>query len=211
MCFVVHDNEVRLLPMRPIGRLFGALKHHGPLMSLLEDMERGIAEGACEGRAAANCRGDWRRQRSLQARAITDARGAGREAVEEWSLNTNVLVRYLVEDDAAQESAVRTFLELITPEQPAFICCEVMLELVWVLQRTYCLPRDRIARVLEELVGTEGLEVEAAKDVVRAASRCRRGEADFSDLMIAYTAERHRASSLYTFDQQLARVDGAFC
>ena len=43
----VHDNEARPLRMRPIGRLFGALKHDGPPMSL-EDMERGIAEGACE-------------------------------------------------------------------------------------------------------------------------------------------------------------------
>ena len=50
--YVVHDNEVRLLPVRPIGRLFGALKHDGPPMSL-EDMERGIAEGVCEEHAAA--------------------------------------------------------------------------------------------------------------------------------------------------------------
>ena len=52
VCYVVHDNAVRLLPVRPIGRLFGALKHDGPPLSL-EDMERGIAEGACEEQAAA--------------------------------------------------------------------------------------------------------------------------------------------------------------
>ena len=52
VCYVVHDNAVRLLPVRPIGRLFGALKHDGPPMSL-EDMERGIAKGACEEHAAA--------------------------------------------------------------------------------------------------------------------------------------------------------------
>lgn len=52
VCYVVHDNSVRLLPVRPIGRLFGALKHDGPPMSL-EDMERGIAKGACEEHAAA--------------------------------------------------------------------------------------------------------------------------------------------------------------
>lgn len=45
--YVILDNEVRVLPMRPIGRLFGALKHDGPRMTL-EDMERAIAEGACE-------------------------------------------------------------------------------------------------------------------------------------------------------------------
>ena len=41
----VHDNEARPQQKQPIGRLFGALKHDGPPMSL-EDMERGIAEGA---------------------------------------------------------------------------------------------------------------------------------------------------------------------
>ena len=92
VCFVVQDNEVRLLPMRPIGRLFGVLKHHGPPMSL-EDMERGIAEGACEDAAAATAdshpnalprrstTGDASAPR--QARVIADARSAGKEAVEE--------------------------------------------------------------------------------------------------------------------------------
>ena len=43
--YVVHGDEVRILPVRPVGRLFGALNHDGPPVSL-EDMERGIAEGA---------------------------------------------------------------------------------------------------------------------------------------------------------------------
>ena len=45
--YVILDNEVRVLPMRPIRRLFGALKHDGPRVTP-EDMERAIAEGACE-------------------------------------------------------------------------------------------------------------------------------------------------------------------
>ncbi len=45
--YVILDNEVRVLPVRPVGRLFGALKHDGPPVTL-EDIERAIAEGACE-------------------------------------------------------------------------------------------------------------------------------------------------------------------
>ena len=45
--YVILDNEVRILPVRPIGRLFGALKHDGPSVTL-EDLERAVAEGACE-------------------------------------------------------------------------------------------------------------------------------------------------------------------
>ena len=45
--YVILDNEVRILPIGPIGRLFGALKATGP-SATLEDMERAVAEGACE-------------------------------------------------------------------------------------------------------------------------------------------------------------------
>ena len=124
------------------------------------------------------------------------------------ALDTKVLVRYLVDDDAEQALAVRTLLEGLAAERTAFICREVMLELVWVLERAYRLPRERIAAVLEGLIATEGLEVEAANDVARAASRYRRGEAGFADLMIASAAERSGASPLYTFDQQFARLEG---
>ena len=46
--YAILDGEVRILPVRAIGRLFGALKHDGPPVAL-EDMDRAIADGACEG------------------------------------------------------------------------------------------------------------------------------------------------------------------
>ena len=124
------------------------------------------------------------------------------------ALDTNILVRYLVDDDAEQVQAARTLLESLTAEHPAFICREVMIELVWVLERAYGLPRDRIAAVLEGLIATEGLEVEATNDVARAAFGYRQGDAGFADLMITSAATRAGASPLYTFDKQLARVEG---
>lgn len=124
------------------------------------------------------------------------------------ALDTNVLVRFLVEDDAEQALAALGLLEGLTAEQPAFVCREVMVELVWVLERVYRLPRTRIASVLQALIATKGLEIEAANDVARACSRYRLGEAGFADLMIVFAAERSRASPLYTFDQQFARIDG---
>ena len=100
------------------------------------------------------------------------------------ALDTNVLVRYLVDDDAEQAEAARALLAELTTERPGFICREVTVELVWVLQRAYGCSRDRIATVLEKLVATEELEVESVDDVARAALRYRRGDAGFSDLMI---------------------------
>ena len=46
--YVILDSEIRVLPVRPVGCLFGALKHDGPPVTP-EDMEHAIAEGTCEG------------------------------------------------------------------------------------------------------------------------------------------------------------------
>ena len=45
--YVISDGEVRMLPVRPIRRLFGALQHDGPAVTV-EDMEQAAADGACE-------------------------------------------------------------------------------------------------------------------------------------------------------------------
>ena len=46
--YVIADGEVRILPVRPISRLFGALRHNGSAVTL-EEMEQAVADGACEG------------------------------------------------------------------------------------------------------------------------------------------------------------------
>lgn len=45
--YLIVDGDVRILPVRSIDRLFGALKANGP-PATLNDMERAIAEGATE-------------------------------------------------------------------------------------------------------------------------------------------------------------------
>ena len=123
-------------------------------------------------------------------------------------LDTNVLVRYLVRDDVKQAETAQLLLESLTVERPGFVCREVIVELVWVLERSYRRSRDRIATVLEQLVTTDSLVVEAAADVIRAASRYRSEVAGFSDLMILAATEQSKAHPLYTFDQQAARLEG---
>ena len=43
--YVILEGEVRIMPVRPVNRLFGVLEHHGPPVTL-EDMDSAIAEGA---------------------------------------------------------------------------------------------------------------------------------------------------------------------
>ena len=125
------------------------------------------------------------------------------------ALDTNVLVRYLVDDDATQSGAARALIADLSPEAPGFVCREVLVELVWVLERAYGFSRDGIASVLEILFGTPALRIEVADDVVRAVYGYRRGGAEFADRMIAAAARRAGASALYTFDRQAARLENA--
>jgi len=125
------------------------------------------------------------------------------------AVDTNVLLRYLVRDDLEQADAARALLESATLEQPVFICREVIIETVWVLERSYRLARAEIADLIAALIHTESLVFEALYDVARVIHQYRQGGADFADLMILAAAERAGASSLYTFDRTLARMDGA--
>ena len=124
------------------------------------------------------------------------------------ALDTNVLVRYLVNDDVRQAAVARALLSELTIERPGFVCREVVVELVWVLQRAYGFSRGRIAGVLDELVATRELVFEAGGDAARAAYMYRQSGAGFADLMIAAAAERAGAYPLYTFDRRASQIDG---
>ena len=125
------------------------------------------------------------------------------------SIDTNVIVRYLVGDDAEQAEAARALLDGLTPDDPGFICREVVIETAWVLERSYRFTRARVAEALMDLTASDSLVVENSDDVAAAAYLYRQGGAGFSDLMVLSAAERAEATPLYTFDRRLARMEGA--
>ena len=125
------------------------------------------------------------------------------------ALDTNVLVRFLTGDDPEQQAASAALLEGLTPENPGFIVREVVVELVWVLSRAYGQSRQRVAEVLAELLETRGLLFEDGLDVGHAAAAYARGGPEFADRMILAAAKRAGAGPLFTFDRNLARVNGA--
>ena len=124
------------------------------------------------------------------------------------ALDTNVLIRYLTRDNPEQAEAARALLQGLTTDNPGFICREVVIEVVWVLERSYRFSRERIANIVVELVATDTLVIEDDNDVAQADAAYRQGSADFSDLMILSAANRVGAQPLYTFDRQFARLDG---
>ena len=130
-------------------------------------------------------------------------------------LDTNVLVRFLVQDDPDQSRLARDLISRCTAEAPGFICREVLVELVWVLERAYHFPRADVAHALDGILEAEELIVEASEDAATAAWRYRGESAGFADLMIAAAARRAGCETLVTFDRSAARqadvtlLDGA--
>lgn len=125
-------------------------------------------------------------------------------------LDTNVLVRYLVQDDPEQSARATAAIEnAIEAGERLHLNPIVLCELVWVLSGTYRVRRGEVADTLERLLETDGLEVEH-KDRVRAAlERYRAGRADFADYLIGRTNGDGGCTHTLTFDRAL-RSDDAF-
>lgn len=123
-------------------------------------------------------------------------------------LDTNVLVRFLVQDDPEQSRVASQVMGELSEERPGFVSREVILELVWVLERAYRYPREAIAAAIDGLLSSIELSVEAADDVALALERYRVDGFGVADSLIAAACERAGASELVTFDRKAARLPG---
>ena len=124
------------------------------------------------------------------------------------ALDTNVLVRFLAQDDDAQFQVAAGLIEGCTRDAPGYVCREVMIELVWVLERAYKYSREDIAEALLSIVTASQLSVENAQDIASVVNLYRDEGYDFADLMIRQSAQRSENRILKTFDQKLAKLDG---
>jgi predicted nucleic-acid-binding protein len=126
-------------------------------------------------------------------------------------LDTNVLVRYLTQDDAAQSALANQVIEeQLTPRNPGFISSIVLVEVVWVLETCYDQTQSAIEAIVNGLLTTRQLVVDEADLVYLALKRFLGGNADFSDALIAVISENRGCSSTLTFDKK-ARSVGMVC
>ena len=124
-------------------------------------------------------------------------------------LDTNVLVRYLAQDDAAQSARATALIEQrLTVEDPGYIGIVAMVETVWVLDRAYRMGEAEIAAVVERLLQADTLLVEAAQEVFLAMVTLRDGRGGFADALIALLGTRAGCVHTVTFDRKALRVPG---
>lgn len=125
------------------------------------------------------------------------------------AIDTNVLVRLYMVDDADQYKAARALLDQLTQERPGFISREVLVEFAWVLRRRYHLAREEMFQAILGLVEARTLALEQSDDVIDSIALAEERGIDFADAMIAAAARRAGASELVTFDKRLAGLPNA--
>lgn len=124
-------------------------------------------------------------------------------------IDTNVLVRYLTQDDAKQSAVATRFIEgRLTPENPGFISTITLCEIAWVLADSYGADRKRIRDAVEGLLATKQLVVERSELVWKALRAWEGVSADFSDALIGQLAIAHGGEKTVTFDRTAAKLPG---
>ena len=116
-------------------------------------------------------------------------------------LDTNVLVRYIMQDDALQAELATALIESLTVDEPGFVPLVALIELVWVLSSAFDLVRSQVVQALETLLLTKEIQVENAEVVWRALRLYRASAADFADCLIERSAAASGCSRTMTFDR----------
>ena len=116
-------------------------------------------------------------------------------------LDTNVLVRYLAQDDPEQSARATELIESLDDEQKGFVSLVVLVELHWVLRRAYGTAATEVAGVLERLLRARELVVQDS-DLVRRALRAGREGVEFPDAVIAELGTGAGCSTTVTFDRR---------
>ena len=125
------------------------------------------------------------------------------------ALDTNVLVRFLVEDDAAQHRRAAQLIERASREElPLLVTDVVLCELVWVLDYSYRVDRARLIAVLRELLSARQLLIVSRDTIARAVDAFASGRGDFADYVIREQARALGTDSVATFDRALLKEDG---
>ena len=122
-------------------------------------------------------------------------------------LDTNVIVRYITQDDPKQAAKANKLIETsLSAHNPGYITLVTLVEIVWVLDSCYEQSKDSILNVIHALLTTRQIVVERADSVYIAMKRYGSGKANFSDAVISVVAENDGCDSMVTFDKKAVSV-----
>lgn len=121
-------------------------------------------------------------------------------------IDTNVLIRFVVQDDKKQAAVASDLIEnLCSASNPALISLIVLCEFVWVLSSAYGYSREQISSALKQVLVTDCFEVSKHDMAWSAMLDYASGFGDYADCLIARLNELNGADTTYTFDKQASR------
>ena len=126
------------------------------------------------------------------------------------ALDTNVLVRYVVADDAVQLATAKRLISRCVGEGlTLFVPVTVVLELEWVLRSNFGIAKDEVMAALSSLFSAAELTFESERALEVALQLFRESSADFADCLHIALAAQAGEQPLWTFDKGAAKVSGA--
>ena len=123
-------------------------------------------------------------------------------------LDTNVLVRYIMQDDPGQSSRATAIVESLEGVGSAYITLVSMVELVWVLTASFELTHAQVSQALDGILRTKQFKIENADQVIRALRVFKLGKSDFADCLIERSANSAGCDKTVTFDVKAAKHAG---
>ena len=121
-------------------------------------------------------------------------------------IDTNVIVRFILQDDVHQSKLANKFIEGLSDRNPGFLPLVCLTELVWVLESFYAFERRQVVEVLSSLVGNADLKLERPLVVAAALQLFKNGKADFADCLIERSSAIAGCERTMTFDRAAARA-----
>lgn len=122
-------------------------------------------------------------------------------------IDTNVLVRYLAQDDPVQSAIATELIERrLGVHDPGFISVVAMTETARVLARAYGLEDKAVAAAIERVLQADGLVVENEQEVFTSMIALKEGRGSFSDALIGALGASAGCSSTVTFDRKARRL-----
>ena len=124
-------------------------------------------------------------------------------------IDTNLLVRLIVNDDERQSLAVERFIqEHSSSEDPCYISNIVLIEMVWVLESAYGFDRNSVADVLDRLLEVEQFDFDSPDEVAAAVDDFRYRGVEFADCLLGRTNIFAGCEHTITFDRKAAKLPG---
>jgi predicted nucleic-acid-binding protein len=123
-------------------------------------------------------------------------------------VDTNVLLRHLLQDDPTQSPKASDFLAERTPGDPIYISRLVLAETIWMLTRSYGRRLPELAGIIRALLASDDVVIEAAPSVRRAVQDAEDGNGDLADAIIAHAAIDAGCDGVVTFDKRAQRLPG---